>query len=341
MDIRELCFELADAVGTSGDEYIACNVVKKHLEKYMPCKIDKNGNVIGTLGDGEIHILLDAHIDQIGLVVRGIDNKGFILIDKVGGIDLRTLIGAEVIVHGREELFGVICSVPPHLQSSSDSKDTLDMKKMAVDIGFSKTEAEKLVTIGDRITVRNNQYELLNSNISSSAFDDRCAVAAILKALETVKGKTPHIKLSVMFSSQEETGGSGAKTGAFSTMPDYAVIIDVGFGDDPYTDKTQTITLSEGPSIGISPILDKDTTKQIIEIAKRNNIPYQHDVMGGRTGTNADSVSVTGSGVKTVLLSVPLRYMHTANEIINIHDIDNTAKLIAEFLLAKEDELNA
>lgn len=341
MDIRKLCFELADAVGTSGDEYIACNVVKKHLEEYMPCEIDRNGNVIGTIGDGDVHILLDAHIDQIGLVVRGIDSKGFILIDKVGGIDVRTLIGAEVIVHGKEELFGVICSVPPHLQSSTDSKNNIDIKKMAVDIGYSKSEAEDLVSIGDRITVRNNQYELLNSNISSSAFDDRCAVAAILKALETVKGKTPHIKLSVMFSSQEETGGSGAKTGAFSKMPDYAVVVDVGFGDDPYTDKTQTIELSKGPSIGISPILDNATTKQLIDIAKNNNISYQHDVMGGRTGTNADSVSITGCGVRTVLLSVPLRYMHTANEIINIQDIDNTAKLIAEFLLAKEAEFNA
>jgi len=341
MDIRELCFELADAVGTSGDEYIACQVVKKHLEKFMPCKIDRMGNVIGTAGEGDIHILLDAHIDQIGLVARGIDEKGFVLIDKVGGIDLRTLIGAEVIVHGKEKLFGVICSVPPHLQSSSDSKDTIDMKKMAVDIGYTKEETAKLITVGDRITVRNNQHSLLNSNISSSAFDNRCSVAAILKALELVNGKIPHIKLSVLFSTQEETGGSGAKTGAFSTMPDYAVVVDVGFGDDPYTDKTQTIELSKGPSIGISPILDKNTTMHLVEIAKNKNIPYQHDVMGGRTGTNADSVSITGCGVKTVLLSVPLRYMHTANEIINVQDIENTAKLIAEFLLLKEAEFNA
>lgn len=341
MNVKELCFELADTVGTSGDEYIVCNAVKKHLEKYMPCKIDKNGNVIGTLGDGEVHILLDAHIDQIGLVVRGIDDKGFLLIDKVGGIDVRTLTGAEVIVHGKDEIFGVICSVPPHLQSSSDSKDTIDIKKMAVDIGFSRNEALNLVSVGDRITIRNTQNVLLNSNISSSAFDDRCSVAAILKALELVKGKLSHIKLTVLFSAQEETGGGGAKTGAFSTMPDYAVVVDVGFGDDPYTDKSQTIELAKGPSISISPILDKNTTLQIIEIAKSNNIPYQHDVMGGRTGTNADSVSITGCGVKTVLLSVPLRYMHTANEVINIQDIDNTAKLIAEFLLAKEAEFSA
>ncbi len=341
MDNRELCFKLTDAVGTSGDEYAACNAVKEYLEKYMPCETDRNGNVIGTAGDGNVHILLDAHIDQIGLIVRGIDEKGFLLIDKVGGVDLRTLTGAEVTVHGKEELFGVICSVPPHLQSASGNKDTPDIKKMAVDIGYSKEDAEKYVSVGDRITVRNSQLTLLNSNIASSAFDDRCAIAAILKALELVNGKIPHLKLSVLFSAQEETGGSGAKTGAFSTMPDYAVVVDVGFGDDPYTDKAETIELSKGPSIGISPVLDKETTLKLTELAKNKNIPYQHDVMGGRTGTNADSVSVTGCGVKTVLLSVPLRYMHTANEVINTDDIDYTAELIAEFLLAEEAECNA
>lgn len=341
MELKNLCFELADAVGTSGDEYEACITAKKYLDEYMPSKIDRLGNVIGTIGDGETHILLDAHIDQIGLVVRGIDDKGFILIDKVGGMDLRVLTGAEVTVHGNEELFGVICSVPPHLQSKEDSKETLNLKTMAVDIGYTKETAENLVSIGDRITVRNCQFELLNGNISSSAFDDRCSVAAILRALELTKGKLANLKITVLFSSQEETGGSGARVGAFSSMPDYSIVVDVGFGDDPYTDKTQTITLGKGPSIGISPTLDRELTLKLVELSKSKNIPYQHDVMGGRTGTNADSINITGCGVKTALLSIPLRYMHTANEIININDIENTAKLIAEFLLKKEAEANA
>lgn len=341
MNLKKVCFELAASVGTSGDEVEACEKAKEYLSEYMPCKIDRLGSVIGSSGDGKVHILLDAHIDQIGLVVRGIDEKGFILVDKVGGMDLRILTGAEVIVHGKEDLFGVICSVPPHLQSKDDGKESLDLKKMAVDIGYSKEKAEELVSIGDRITMRNSQHELLNENISSSAFDDRCSVAAVLRALEITKGRLSNIKLTVLFSTQEETSGSGAKAGAFSAMPDYAIAVDVGFGDDPYTDKTQTIELGKGPSIGISPTLDRALTKELVEIAKSNNIPYQHDVMGGRTGTNADSITTTGCGVKTALLSIPLRYMHTANEIINVDDIENTAELIAEFLLKKEAEANA
>ncbi len=340
MDLKKMCFELANVNGTSGDEKSAAKTAAFYLSKYMNTSTDCLGNVVGTIGEGETHILLDAHLDQIGLVVRGIDDKGFVLVDKVGGVDVRTLVGAEVTVHAEKELFGVICSVPPHLSKSDDPKK-IELTSLAVDIGFDKATAEKLVSIGDRITLKSHQLELLSDCVSSSAFDDRCAVAAIIYALELVKDKLTKLKLSVMFSSQEETGGSGAKAGSFSVMPDYAIVVDVGFGDDPYTDKKDTITLSQGVSIGIAPILDSELTKELVALCKENDIAYQHDVMGRTTGTNADSITVTGKGVKTALLSIPLRYMHTANEVISIKDIEYTGRLIAEYLLKKEAEANA
>ena len=341
MDINELCFSLAEKNGTSGDEKAACEYAKELLSEYMTTKIDVLGNVVGTLGNKGTHILLDAHIDQIGLVVRHIDDKGFLLVDKVGGPDLRVLIGAEVIVHGEKDLYGVISSVPPHLQKGDSKNETIDLKTMAVDIGMSKESAEKLVSIGDRITLKNQQFELLGDKIVSASFDDRCCIAVILRALELTKNKLNNITVSVLFSSQEETGGSGAKTGSFSIMPDYAIALDVGFGDDPYTDKSQTIALGKGPSIGISPTLDRKFTKELKEICIENNIPYQHDVLGGNTGTNADSINNTGCGVKTALISIPLRYMHTGCEVISVSDTENAAKILAEYLLKKESECNA
>lgn len=341
MDLKELCFSLCEKAGTSGDEKLAAQYAKELLSKYMPAEIDVSGNVVGTTHSGKTHILLDAHIDSIGLVVRGIDEKGFLLVDRVGGMDERILTGAEVTVHGKENLFGVICSVPPHLQKGDNKKELLSLKEMAVDIGFNKEDAENLVEIGDRITLRTHQAELLGNNIASCSLDDRSCVAVIIRALELTEGKIPSLKLTVLFSSQEETGGTGAKTASFTAMPQYAIAVDVGFGNDPYTDKTQTVELSKGPSIGISPILDRDMMKEIKTIAKENNLPFQHDVMSGRTGTNADSINVTGSGVKTALLSLPLRYMHTGVEVVNIDDIENTAKLIAAYLLKKEAECNA
>jgi hypothetical protein len=124
--LKQLCFELASKVGTSGDEREAALYAKAELEKYMDVKIDTLGNVVGSFGNGKQHILLDAHIDQIGLVVRGIDEKGFLLVDRVGGPDERILIGSEVTVHGKEPLFGVICSTPPHLLSADDKKSGVD-----------------------------------------------------------------------------------------------------------------------------------------------------------------------------------------------------------------------
>lgn len=341
MDLKELCFSLCEKAGTSGDERLASQYAKELLNKYMPAEIDISGSVVGTTEGGKLHILLDAHIDSIGLVVRNIDEKGFLLVDRIGGMDERILTGAEVTVHGKEELFGVICSVPPHLQKGDSKKELLNLKEMAVDIGYSKDEAKKLVEIGDRITLRTHQAELLGNNIASCSLDDRSCIAAILRALELTKGKIPSLRLTVLFSSQEETGGTGAKTAAFTAMPQYAIAVDVGFGNDPYTDKTQTIELSKGPSIGISPILDREMMREIKALAIENNIPFQHDVMSGRTGTNADSINVTGSGVKTALLSLPLRYMHTGVEIVNLDDIENTARLIAAYLMKKEAEYNA
>lgn len=341
MDLKQLCFSLAERCGTSGDEDKASSYAAELLRKYMSVSVDRLGNVIGRIKGGKINVLLDAHIDQIGLVVRGIDDKGFLLIDKVGGVDLRVLTGAEVTVHAKQELFGVICSVPPHLQSAGDKDDLIDLKNIAVDIGFSKEEAESMVEIGDRITLRTPQNELLGGNIVSSGFDDRAGVAAILRALDMVKDKLCNVGLTVVFSTQEETGGSGAKTSSFSANADYAIAVDVGFGDDPYTDKTQTVTIGKGASIGISPVLDKEFTACLVDVCKNNGIPYQHDVMGGRTGTNADSISISGRGVKSALLSIPLRYMHTGCEIINVNDIENTAKIIAACLLEMEGKFDA
>ena len=189
MDIKELCFSLSEKNGTSGDETEACKYAKELLSEYMTAEIDRLGNVVGTMGNKGTHILLDAHIDQIGLVVRHIDDKGFLLVDKIGGPDLRVLTGAEVTVHGKKDLFGVISSVPPHLQKVDNKNDKIDLKTMAVDIGMSKKSAESLVSIGDRITLRNLQTELLGDKIVSPSFDDRCCVAVILRALEMTKDR--------------------------------------------------------------------------------------------------------------------------------------------------------
>ena len=340
MNLKDLCFELTDIAATSGDEKFLSHELEKRLSLYMPCRTDCLGNVSGTCGDGDFHVLLDAHIDQVGLIVRAIDDKGFLLVDKIGSVDLRTLIGSEVIAHGKEALFGVMCSVPPHLQSAGTS-DELNLKTMAIDIGMCAEEVKRIVSVGDRVTMRCCSADMLNNNIASAALDNRAGVAAIFGALEIIKDKLNKVKVSVLFSVQEEVGRRGAGCGAFSVEPDCAIVIDVGFGDDVYTDKSLTVKLGKGPSVGCSPILDKKLSDEIMQVAEDKNISVQNDVMGRSTGTNADSISIAGHGVKTALLSIPLRFMHTYNEVVNVRDIELTSELIAEYLFKKEAELNA
>lgn len=341
MNAKELCFELAAADGTSGNEAAACAVCEKHLSKFMTVETDTIGSLVGTVGTGKFKILLDAHIDRIGLVVREIDEQGFLLVSQVGGIDARVLVGSEVVVMGKQPLCGVICSTPPHLLTAEDKEKGVEVKSLAVDIGFSKTEAERLVSIGDRILVFSKPLSLLDSKISCAALDNRSGAAALILAAEKISEKIKNCTVAFQFSAQEEVGGSGAKTAAYTADSDVAIVVDVGFGADPYCDKTETNTLSKGPSIGIAPTLDRRLTKELSAVAKNNEIPFQHDVMSGKTGTNADQINISRGGVKTALLSIPLRHMHTQVEVIDARDVEYTADLIAAYILKKEAELDA
>lgn len=342
MTEKELCLSLCNCNGTPGDETEISQKAQNILSEYMNAEIDTLGNVVATCNEnGKIKIVLEAHMDRVGLVVRGIDENGFLLIDKVGGTDARTLVGANVVVFGKEKLSGVVCSTPPHLAKKGDEGAVIDISALAVDIGCSKEKAEQLVSIGDRAIIDTNAVELLSGRISAPALDDRSGMAAVISAVKSVSSKLKNVALTVVFSTQEEVGGSGAKTAAFGFDADYAICVDVGFGSDLLCDRTQTIDLEKGASIGISPVLDRKLMLELKAIAKKNDIPFQHDVMSGRTGTNADNICNSKGGVKTALLSLPLRNMHTPVEVISLKDVKLTADLICAFILEKEGQCDA
>lgn len=340
--IYEALEKLTACGGTSGYEKDAATVSENILSEYMNTCTDNMGNVIGALNEeGKIKVLLDAHLDRIGLVVKGIDEKGFLLVEKVGGLDERVLTGAEVTVYGKKALTGVICSTPPHLLSVEDEKKGVDVSKIAIDIGFARKEAEELVSIGDRAIIKSEFTRLLGSRVAAGALDNRCGVLSLILAAEKLCKRLKNVSLTILLSSQEETYGSGAKCGAYSTDADYAIAVDVGFGGDCYTEKSLTVALGKGPSIGIAPVLDRGLTLKLKEIAEKENIPYQHDVMSRTTGTNADHICITKGGIKTALLSIPLKYMHTPVEVIDIKDVEYTAALIEKFILTLEENANA
>lgn len=333
LELKNVIFDLSSADGVSGEESCAAQCALKYLKNYTDNCFIKNGNVIGNFGDrknGTPHILIDAHIDQVGLIVTNIYESGFIGFSNVGGIDRRLLPAQQVCIHGKKKLAGVVCSTPPHL-SGSDNKIN-KIEDFYIDTGMSFEAVSNIVEPGDRITFASMPKKLLNDRITGPALDDRSGVASILYALELLRNQKYECSFSVTFSAQEELGERGAKIAAFDIDPDIALAVDVSFayclGDREY----ECGKMGQGPMIGISPSLSREISDDLIEISKNENIPYQLEVMNGLTSTNADQFSVNRTGCKACTVSIPLKYMHTPSEIIQIDDVENTGRLIAAYV---------
>ena len=330
MDIKKTLFALLAAPGMTGAEDCAADVAERLLREFMPTRRDTLGSVIGEQegeGDG---ILLDAHLDQIGLFVTAVTDEGFVKVSKCGGADIRTLACQSVVIHGREPVHGVVVSTPPHLKKSGN--DVPKWEDIAIDTGFSGEKAKSLIAPGDRVQMLGAPRELLGTRVSAAALDDRAGIAVILRALDILREKGVRKKLTVVFSVQEEITGGGAIGAAFQSDDATAVAVDVSFGSAPGISETQTKPLSGGVMIGVSPTLTRSVTEQLVKLAQENSVPYNLEPMGGKTGTNAEDYAFSKCGRRAGLLSVPIRNMHTCVEVCDLDDIEAAARLLALFV---------
>lgn len=333
MDIKETLKKLTGAVGVSGCEDNAADTALELLREYAPdASTDGLGNVTAVIKapyDGAKTLMLDAHIDQIGMIVTYINDDGSLKAGACGGLDMRIMLAQSVTVHGKEDIRGVIQTLPPHV--SSDHTKVPEIGDITVDIGMSREQAEKIVSPGDRITVSSGFRTLSGNVVSAPSVDDRSGVCAILCALDMLKERSLHYNLAICFSSQEETGERGVNGASFSLEPDEAIAVDVSFGRTPDSAPHETALLGSGVMIGASAVIDRGMTSALRNIAEKQNIPHTIEVMPSSTGTNADSIAISRGGVKCCTLSIPIRYMHTPIETVNISDIENTARLICEY----------
>lgn len=330
--MKDLIFRLCTAHGTPGDEADAAQVAVQELSKYAQVQVDRNGNVIGQMGNpnGEKHIMFDAHLDQVGLIVTHIDENGFLKVASCGGIDSRVLPGSPVKIYGRQPILGVVCCMPPHLKDGDEEK-SLPLDKLFIDTGLSGEKARALIAPGDRILLHSVPKELIGNRLTAAALDDRSGVAVLIRCAQLLSKADLDCRVSFVFSVQEETGAAGAKTAAYALNPDEAVMVDVSFAAQPSIPPQKCAAMGEGTMIGVSPVLSKEITETLLALAKKEEIPYQIEVMGGKTGTNADPVSVTRCGVRCGLLSIPQRYMHTPIEVVDLDDLESTAELLAVY----------
>lgn len=335
MDLWEILNNLSSAEGVSGEESSAGVAALKLLKKYCPdAYIDEMGSVIGTMKSSKEnapHILLDAHLDQVGFIVTSITEEGFVKVGNVGGLDMRIMPAQNVLLHGKKTINGVIASVPPHL--SGGEQKVFDITELLIDTGYDKAELREIISLGDRVAFDTTFMQLQDKRIAAHSMDDRCGIAAILYALELIHENESPCNLTILFSSQEEVGECGAETASYNINPDIAVAVDVtfamGHGDDP----VKCGKLENGPMIGISPTLSREISNSLISAAGDKDIPWQSEVMNGTTGTNADRFSVSRGGVRSCTLSIPLRYMHTPSEVISVEDVESTGKLLAEWIM--------
>lgn len=336
MDLKNTVISLSEVCGASGSETPAAELALNMLRNYCPDAHIQNGSVIGNFGsfsDSKQHLVIDAHIDQIGFIVTNITDDGFIKIGNIGGIDRRLLPAQPVVIHGKHDIKGVICSVPPHL---TDGCEVLSFDDTAIDTGYSQAELREIVSLGDSITFDVKCRELLNDRLTGGALDDRCGIAAVLYALELIKSAETAYNVTVVFSSQEEIGERGAKTAAFAVDADIALAVDVSFAYAIGEDENMCGYLGKGAMIGVSPSLSRRISQKLMNIARKADIPCQTEVMNELTSTNADRYSVSRCGVEACTISIPLRNMHTPVEVIDMKDIELTGRLIAEFIREAE-----
>lgn len=328
MDTISILTQLTSVCGVSGAEESAAKTVSQLLSPYGKTQIDSLGNVLFTDegGNGPL-LLLDAHIDEIGMIVTYITDGGFLKVSACGGIDSRVLLGQRVTVYGLNRLTGIIASTPPHLET--DSSAAVSAEEIYIDIGLSKDEAERLVSPGDRVIIENRLCPLAGGRVTSKALDNRAGAAAVILAIAMLHSKKTACRIVALFSVQEETGCAGARTGAYSIAPDMAVAVDVSFAKTHGETEESCGFLGKGPMIGIAPSLSRKMSDTLIKLAEENNIPYQLEVMSGKTGTNADAIGIARGGTAAVTLSIPEKHMHTPAEIADLNDIENTARLIA------------
>lgn len=336
MYIKTALENMCNGHGMSGFEYMIKDTIADLFKKHTPhIYTDNLGNLICAIrcgNPGAKRLMLDAHMDEIGLMVTLIDEKGFLRFTKIGGVDERILPGSEVIVHGKRDICGIIGLKPPHLQNAEEHKKTLKIEDLAIDIGFNKEKAERLVSVGDSVTFAAKLSNLDNGQICAKSLDDRAGVAALLIVADKLKNIKLDIDVYIVLSVQEEYNLSGAKTAAYSINPDFALAIDVTHGITPDNSKN-AFEVGSGPTISGGPNIHQVLFKMLKDIAKKNNITAHPEIDGGSSGTNAWAIQVSRTGVPSAVVSIPLKYMHTPVEVISRSDLDTAANLIYEFVL--------
>lgn len=276
-------------------------------------------------------IMVAAHADAVGLMVTRLD-EGLLHVHGIGGLDARVLPGTPVAVHGKRDLPGVIAMPPPRTLPDERRQDVPAMQDLLVDVGLPASRVKQLVSVGDLVSFDTQPVDLSGGVVAGHSMDNRASVAALTVCLEELRNKRHEWDVRAVATTQEEITYAGAATSAFELRPDIAVVMDVTYAKGPGAEGWQTFPLTGGPTLGWGPNLHPFLYKRFEELAQRLHIPAAMELMPTDSGTEAEAVQVAREGIPTMAVSIPLRYMHTAVEVVSVKDMQRAGRLVAEFI---------
>lgn len=333
--------DLLHAPSPSGYERPVQDVVRRYASEFTDeVKTDWHGNVIAAVNPkGSPRIMLAGHCDQIGLLVKHIDDKGFLWIHAIGGWDPQVLIGQSVQVWTRKgAISGVIARKPIHLQSQDDRKTVPEIKNLWVDIAASDgDDARSAVSIGDPITVTLGFRELRNGFACAPGMDNKVGAWTVMSAAERVSRGNPQAAVFAVSTVQEEIGLRGVQTSAFQIDPQLGIVVDVTHATDcPTIDENQfgRVKVGKGPVLYRGPNVNPVVFDQLVQRADAAEIPVQINGLATAASNDAAQLQLTRGGVATGLVCIPNRYMHSPVEVVSLGDLDQAAELIARFCLS-------
>lgn len=347
MDDRAFQFlkDLLTSPSPSGYEQPVQAVVRSYVREFADeLRTDWHGNVIAAVNPtGAPRIMLAGHCDQIGLMVKYIDDRGYLWVDSIGGWDVQMLIGQNLVVWGRNGAVpGVIARKPIHLLSQEDRKKVPEMKDLWIDIGAKdRDEARQAVAVGDAVTFELGFRRLRNNLAAAPGMDNKVGAWVVMSALQQIARETPQAAVFAVSTVQEEIGLRGAQTSAFAIDAQLGIAVDVTHATDcPTLDMKQygEVSLGAGPMLYRGPNVNPVVHRQLVELAKQFEIPVQTGGLSRAASNDANVMQITREGLATGIVAIPNRYMHSPVEVVSLSDLEHAATLIARFCLSVSDD---
>lgn len=335
---RDLFFSFLEIPSPSGHEGMA----KRFLEEYLD-SISVRSFDLGTsglsweIGQGERTALFFAHLDQVSLIVEHVDDEGYIYV-KMPGIDPRIVVSQELTVLGKKALRGVVGMSPPHFVTEEERRQTIPADKLYIDVGMKAEELRGIVGTGDPCVWNSKPKALQGSLVTSAGLDNKAGVFLSLLLTKELNARKLPGKILFVASAQEEVsmlGASSAARSMSSAHPSFAVVADVTYGIS-HGSSDYSFPLGAGPTLGVGPILSKPHLEVIKNKAETLSVPYGLEPLGRSTGTESDVITLIAEGLPAALISIPVRYMHTPVEVMDMKDVENASLLLSRVFEDKE-----